>query len=223
MDTHGSNSDRNLFLAACAAALLTCACGDDEHAAASAEQERSVSAADGGATKQSSTAGSQVDGSVEPDAPLVSDASAAETTDEPDGGARSEFSITLSTTACEQRCPIFDLRLNQKGDVELNGRGNTRQQGWAAKTVPTETAAELLDAIAAANYWELADRYLEEADGCAELEPGLPTYTWGVRTNGPTKIIIDYQGCRGVPEVESLRAIPALLIDKLALASWLGL
>lgn len=151
-------------------------------------------------------------------------ASAAEATaEQADAGAQSAFSIGLSTTACTGRCPIFDLKLNQSGEVELHGRGNTRQQGWVGKMVPAETATELLDAIVAADYWELTDRYIEEADGCTELDPEQTTYTWSVRTDGPTKIVIDFQGCKGVPEVEALRAIPALLIDQLELERWLGL
>ena len=46
------------------------------------------------------------------------------------------------------------------------------------------------------------------AAGCGrtELDPEQTTYTWSVRTDGPTKIVIDFQGCKGVPEVEALRA-----------------
>jgi hypothetical protein len=181
--------------------LLICA-----SACGSADSAQPDAAADGGAP---------LDGSSAP-----SDAGAPE-----DSGAAddaSPFAISLSTTGCRDRCPIFDLKLNQAGAVEFNGRGNTRQQGWGAKTVSRETAAEVLDAVVATNYWELDDVYMEQTDGCAEVEPEQATYTWSVRTDGPTKIVIDYQGCKGVPEVEPLRKIPELLIDKLALELWLG-
>lgn len=194
-------------IVACAVAVFAGACDDEDRA----EQESRASAADSG----TDAAGPQADSSVSERA-VPHDGGAASA----DAGPHNEFSIGLSTTACKGRCPIFDLKLNQSGDVELNGRGNTRQQGWVGKMVSTETAAELLGAIIAANYWELADRYIAEADGCTELEPEQSTYTWSLRTDGPTKIVIDYQGCKGVPEVEALRAIPALLIDKLELERW---
>lgn len=117
---------------------------------------------------------------------------------------------------------MFDLKLDERGQVEFNGRGHTRQQGWGVKRVAPEIAVELLGAIEAAGYWDLRETYRAAGDGCSEVEQGRETYIWNVTTTGPAKIVIDYQGCRGIQKLEQLRKLPDMLIDKLMLQSWLG-
>lgn len=139
-----------------------------------------------------------------------------------DASVGSRFAIALSTSDCQGGCPMYDLKLDQSGRVAFNGRGNIRQQGWVGKTVPPEAAAEILNEIVAANYWDLHDVYREPSDGCSEVAADLATHTWNVTMDGPAKIVIDYQGCKGVRELEALREIPQRLIEKLALSNWLG-
>jgi hypothetical protein len=139
-----------------------------------------------------------------------------------DGGRIRGFTIALSTSGCQSGCPTYDLQLDHSGSVLFNGRGHTRQQGWGGKMVSPELAAELLESLNAAGYWTLQDVYREQSDGCSELEAERATYTWNVSTDGPAKIVIDYQGCQGVPELGELRKIPELLTDKLGLQRWLG-
>jgi len=117
---------------------------------------------------------------------------------------------------------MYDIELDQTGSVMFNGRGYTRQQGWGGRMVPPETAAELLELIVAADYWRLQDVYRETSDGCSEVEPDRTTYIWSVTMEGPTKIVVDYQGCKGVRELEALRKLPARLIETLGLATHLG-
>jgi hypothetical protein len=142
--------------------------------------------------------------------------------DADDASVEIRFKIALSTSDCQGGCPMYDLQLDHTGSVMFNGRGNTRQQGWGGRMVSPETAAELLELIVAASYWTLDDVYRETSDGCSEVEAGATTYTWNVAMNGPSKIVIDYQGCKGVREVEALRKIPELLVDKLGLEIYLG-
>lgn len=137
-----------------------------------------------------------------------------------DAGTR--FAISLSTSGCRE-CPLYDLQFDHTGSVLFNGRGNTRQQGWGGRMVPEALAAELLESIVQADYWELQDVYRDTGDGCSEVEADRPTHTWNVSSGGPAKIVVDYQGCKGVRELEALRELPGLLIDKLGLARYLDM
>lgn len=140
------------------------------------------------------------------------------TADEP----QERFSIGLSTSDCREGCPTYDLEVNQSGMVEFNGRGNTRQQGMAVKTASPEVAMEIRQAIDATSFWNLRDVYRDMSDGCTQVDADKTTYTWNVSTQGTAKIVVDYQGCKGVSELDALRKIPQLLIDKLSLGAWLG-
>jgi hypothetical protein len=189
----------------CAAVMSVIGCQDAEQKAPSDSDASIGPAADGGA-------GLERDGAA--------DAALADAAIDAAVGVR--FEIGVSTSSCTGECPLYDIQLDQTGNVMFNGRGYTRQQGWGGRTVSQETAAELMELIVAADYWSLQDIYRETSDGCREVEPDRSTYTWNVTTDGPAKIVVDYQGCKGVRELEALRKVPALLIEKLGLANYLG-
>lgn len=209
--------DRVLAVAVCSAVPFAPSCRDDGAGAAGGAGEGRHAAAAGkaGRARAANGGGGPAAGRG------ASDPGAAQ---DPDSGATDPeaFAIALSTSSCDSGCPAYDLTLDASGAVEFNGRGNTRQQGWSGKTVSPPLAAELLQAFRGASYWELAAAYRTVEDGCAAVAADRATYTWNVRTEGQAKIVADNLGCSGVPALDALRRIPALLREKLALDSWIG-
>ena|GEM_PF-2195318 len=190
--------------------MFTVGCSDAGHVVPRKADASVGPDADGGAKRRG-------DGALDADAAQVDAAAMAD-----DASVGVRFEITLSTSACKGECPMYDIELDQTGSVMFNGRGYTRQQGWGGRTVSQETAAEVLELVDAADYWSLQEVYRETSDGCSEVEPDRPTYIWSVTMDGPKKIVVDYQGCKGVRALDALREIPAQLIETLGLATYLG-
>jgi hypothetical protein len=179
---------------------VSCAlsCGDESTAGLGAGTGLNSSAADSGGSGTRASAGSS------------------------GSGDQSAFSISLSTSACLDGCPEYDVKVDQSGNIDFNGRGRTRQQGWAGKTTSAQTAMELLSTIRAAGYWQMSDVYRSRSDGCQDVVTDRATYIWNVMADGAAKVVVDYQGCTGLPVLDALRRVPAMLTAGLELEAWIG-
>ena len=153
-----------------------------------------------------------------------SDDSDAGMTDEDAGAtdAPEAFKITFSTSECFGFCPVYTVSLDQDGEVKWNGQSNVDQTGEAEKRVSAAAAAEVFDALDAAGYFALNDKYATEADGCERVRTDSPTHTWSVERDGETKMLSHYLGCEGVAALDKLEEVRVLLVRKAEIQLWIG-
>lgn len=138
-----------------------------------------------------------------------------------DAGSPERFEIALSTSACFGKCPVYDVSIDQAGQVEYDGHQFVAKEGKASKQVPAADALAVYDALLAAGYFELADRYTTKEDGCNLVTDG-PTSTWNVVVDGKTKPLAHYRGCMGVPALSKISKVESLLNEKAGITEWLG-
>jgi hypothetical protein len=191
------------------------AAGSGGKAAAGSGGLAGGNAAAGGKAAAGSGGGAAGDG--DGDAGVPSD-----DTDAGAGEAPKQFNITLTTSACFGACPVYDASIDQAGHVTFDGKQNTTQQGQASKDVAAQNARAVYDALADLGYWQLKDKYATEADGCSAVATDHPTLTWHVARDGSNKDITDYTGCAGISQLERLRKVDDLLVEKAELKAWIG-
>lgn len=132
------------------------------------------------------------------------------------------YKITFSTTECFGRCPVYSVSLDQDGNVAFDGQSNVAQEGKSTKQVAPNAAADVYEALLAASYFDFKDAYRTEADGCERVRTDSPTHNWSVERDGQTKNLSQYLGCEGVPGLDKVEAASKLLIEKAAVAEWIG-
>jgi Domain of unknown function (DUF6438) len=152
--------------------------------------------------------------------PLVSDEPDADVSPPP--ADPHMFTISLSDTACFGTCPVFDVSIDQAGSVNFDGQDYVAQKGHSSMQVAPANARAIYDALVGVEFWQLRDRYVNEADGCGRVSSDSPTTSWTVVVDGRSKTVIHYHGCRDVPEVEALDALEPLLRDKTGISAWIG-
>jgi hypothetical protein len=132
------------------------------------------------------------------------------------------FEVSLSTGRCFGKCPVYEVTVDQSGKVEFDGHENVAQQGRASKQIPADDARAIYDAVVETHYWQLKEAYSTAADGCVQVATDHPTFNWKVTADDKTKTLKQYLGCKGIPELDKLHAIEALLREKCALSEWIG-
>lgn len=132
------------------------------------------------------------------------------------------YKITFSTTECFGRCPVYSVSLDQDGNVAFDGQRNVAQEGKSTKQVAPNAAADVYEALLAADYFGFKDAYRTEADGCERVRTDSPSHNWSVERDGQTKNLLQYLGCEGVPGLDKVEAVSKLLIEKAAVADWIG-
>lgn len=100
-----------------------------------------------------------------------------------------DFQVTLEKGACRGFCPVYSLTVSAGGAVTYEGMDFVEVTGQQTATLSESEVMEVFDAVQAADYFSLEDRYATEATD-------LPTTTTTVTMNGETKSVDHYGlGC----------------------------
>jgi hypothetical protein len=133
----------------------------------------------------------------------------------------SDTIITLERGACFGSCPIYKLTINGDGLVVFEGKDFVKQKGRAEARISRDQVKELTEAFYKIYYFSLQDRYATRKDGCPAVWTDNPTVVTSFKSNGKSKAISHYLGCREVSG-DRTGAYPATLstledkIDKIA-------
>jgi hypothetical protein len=124
----------------------------------------------------------------------------------------SDFEVTLERGPCFGTCPVYSMTVSSDGSVVYNGMDFVIEEGRQEASVSTDQVTEIFQAVIAADFFDLEDRYEVGATD-------LPSITTSVTMNGQTQAIYHYGlGCgteldlapRGLCQLEALlEAIPA--------------
>ena len=120
-------------------------------------------------------------------------------------GQADSTAVALERGPCFGACPVYRVTIAPSGAVRFEGRRFVRDSGTVTGAIARAAVDSLLAELAAAGYFEFADRYVPGEPGCGPVATDLPTVITEVATAGRTKRIEHYHGCADRPA-----ALPAL-------------
>jgi len=129
-----------------------------------------------------------------------------------------DFRISLDTTTCFGPCPVYSLVVSADGSADFQGKDFVRVPGHHKATVAPEKLSELYQAVVAADFLGLRDRYEASATD-------LPSMTMTVVMNGRAKAVYHYgSGCNPDfdPAPVALCRLEALLEGIPASRGWIS-
>lgn len=105
--------------------------------------------------------------------------------------------IEMSKSACFGPCPIYNITLNEKGEVSYNGKQHVDKIGKYRKQITPEEALTIIKAFNA-DFWAFENEYTAAVTD-------MPTTTVTFTVDKKTKTVIDYFGAPAkLKELEKL-------------------
>ncbi|MEK7257731.1 MAG: DUF6438 domain-containing protein, partial [Bacteroidota bacterium] len=96
--------------------------------------------------------------------------------------------IEMKKDPCFGACPVYEFRVDGKGDATFHGKSFTSKEGTWKRTLTPEETATLFEAFEASNFFEaFRDEYTAEVTD-------LPTTYLTFSHGGKSKTIKDYFG-----------------------------
>jgi hypothetical protein len=129
--------------------------------------------------------------------------------------------ITLERTVCYGMCPSYKLTISADGGVVFEGHRFVKQIGTARSSISEVKLRALLDAFEKINFFGLRNRYEREADGCEGVVTDHPTAITSITTDGKSKSVRHYYGCRGPEVLDSLKELEQAIDDAVNSAQWI--
>jgi hypothetical protein len=117
------------------------------------------------------------------------------------------WEIGYYTQSCFGRCPVYEIMLDQAGNLYYDGRGNVAVYGTHELTTDAAAVRALYDKLLDIGFLRLRDTYETGADGCIVFTDN-PTQTMRLTIPEDNKPLRYYNGCfiRG-PAYQALEAI----------------
>lgn len=129
-----------------------------------------------------------------------------------------DFRVSLDATACYGTCPVYSLVVSADGSVAFQGKDFVRAPGHRKTTLASEKLGELYQAVVAADFLGLRDRYEASATD-------LPSVTTTVVMSGRAKAVYHHgSGCNPDfdPAPVELCQLEALLESIPASRGWIS-
>jgi len=98
-----------------------------------------------------------------------------------------DATIEMSKTGCYGRCPIYDIKIDGKGNVFFSGKRFVNKEGERKKQLSAEATNNLFKAFIDSNFWNFEDEYTENVSD-------LPTTYLSLSNGGKSKKVTDYYG-----------------------------
>lgn len=105
------------------------------------------------------------------------------------------FTVAVERSRCYGICPVFSVRVDERGHVVYRGSDYVARPGYYEVEVPSETARRLFMHMVDAGFLGLRPRYYLEADGCTDTSTDAPTSTFTLTANDRSKQVRMYWGC----------------------------
>ena len=130
--------------------------------------------------------------------------------------------VSLERGACFGRCPVYQVTVSSDGQVAFEGRANVAARGARAKTMPADRFDVLRRAVADAGFASFQPRYETRADGCRQVATDQSRFTITVHGPAGERRVSVYEGCEGVPGLDRLARLAAVIDQVADDAEWLG-
>ena len=113
-----------------------------------------------------------------------------------------ELTIRMERKGCYGQCPVYDLNIQQNGDVTFEGKGYTTTIGTVESKVTQEQLQELISEIRNNDFFAFRNAYETGADSCPTTVTDMPTVILTVRLDGREKTVSHYHGCLESSELQ---------------------
>ena len=106
-----------------------------------------------------------------------------------------QLSLKMGRSACNGRCPVYDLTVQPAGEIVFEGKKWTQTIGKANDKLNEEQLKNLVSEIEKADFFSLENVYDWDSGNCTELASDMPNVDITINLNGKEKTINHYHGC----------------------------
>src|SRR5258706_8044593 len=129
--------------------------------------------------------------------------------------------ITLERSVCFGTCPSYIVTLASDGKVTWEGRDFVKTIGKATAQIRPEAFDKLVKEFEKIKFATLDDKYETGTRGCPESATDNPSAQVSIRTNGKTKGVLHYYGCRDSEVLRKLTALERKIDEVIGTERWL--
>jgi hypothetical protein len=130
----------------------------------------------------------------------------------------SDTVMTLERSSCFGPCPVYKLAIYAGGKVVFEGKENVKKTGKIEGRITRAQVRELLSAFEQLGYFNLKERYSEK--DCPEMWTDFPSAKTSLTSNGRSKTVNHYHGCRGLEILEKLTKLEARIDEAVNVDQW---
>lgn len=128
--------------------------------------------------------------------------------------------ITMQRMPCFGTCPVYTVDVTADGLVTFEGERFVETTGTSTATIEAAAAAGLMRDLVANGFFDLADRYTQDAKVCGSYHTDAPRVKLTLRTGGREKTVEHDYGCSDVPP--QLRVMQEQVDSVAGVARWVG-
>ena len=108
--------------------------------------------------------------------------------------------ITMQRLPCFGTCPVYTVDIAADGIVTFTGERFVEVTGTSTARIEAAAAAALIQSLVADNFFDLEDRYTDDAKVCGSYHTDAPRVRLTVRTDSRTKTVEHDYGCSDAPD-----------------------
>ncbi len=98
-----------------------------------------------------------------------------------------DATIEMSKTGCYGMCPVYEIKIDGRGNVSFSGKRFIEKEGYIEKQLSAEATNNLFKAFIDGNFWNFEDEYTENVSD-------LPTTYLSLSHDDKSKRVTDYYG-----------------------------
>jgi len=129
--------------------------------------------------------------------------------------------ITLERGVCFGTCPSYIVTLASDGKVTWEGRDFVKTKGKATAQIKPEDFKKLAREFERIKYFSLDDTYEPGRPGCATSATDMPSARTAIQTDGKTKSVSHYYGCRDSEVLRTLTALERKIDEVIGTEKWI--
>lgn len=119
--------------------------------------------------------------------------------DRPAAVVSADSRVTMQRMPCFGTCPVYTVDIAADGTVTFTGERFVEVTGTSTAMIDAAAAAALIQNLVAAGFYELEDRYTDDAKVCGSYHTDAPRVRLMLRTEGRVKTVEHDYGCSDVP------------------------
>lgn len=128
--------------------------------------------------------------------------------------------ISLERGPCFGTCPVYRVTLDRAGTVTFEGRRFVADTGVSLGSASPGAVDSLFTELAAAGYFDFAERYVAGEPGCERYATDLPTVVTEVAAGGRIRRIEHDHGCAEAPA--ALSKLEGTIDEVAGVGRWVG-
>ncbi|SRR6266404_2417655 len=129
--------------------------------------------------------------------------------------------ITLERGVCFGTCPSYIVTIACDGTVTWEGRDFVKTRGKATAQMKPEDFKKLVKEFERIKYFSLDDKYEPGRPGCPTSATDMPSARTAIQTDGKTKSVSHYYGCRGSEVLRTLTALERKIDEIIGTEKWI--